>query len=120
MLEHYFVRPATIDRIHSCWLGKAIEQYVAWLAEQGYAAQNVLCRVPILVRFGEFARRRGVSDWSELPEHIEPFIGYWLKKQGKVDIDDPKRRTAARTIRNPIRQLVRLILPGIPTGDVPS
>jgi hypothetical protein len=33
MLERYFVRPATIDRIHSCWIGKAIEQYVAWLAD---------------------------------------------------------------------------------------
>lgn len=110
MLERYFVRPATIDRIHSCWIGKAIEQYVAWLAEQGYAARNVFNRVPILVWFGEFTHRRGVSDWSELPEHIEPFIEYWLKKHGKAD--DPRRRTAARAIRNPIKQLVRLILPG--------
>ena len=110
MLERYFVRPATIDRIHSCWIGKAIEQYVAWLAEQGYAARNVFNRVPILVCFGEFTHRRGVSDWSELPEHIEPFIEYWLKKHGKAD--DPRRRTAARAIRNPIKQLVRLIIPG--------
>jgi site-specific recombinase XerD len=119
MLERYFVRPATIDRIHSCWIGKAIEQYVAWLVEQDYAAQNVLCRVPILVRFAEFTRSRGVSDWSKLPEYIEPFIEYWLKKQGKVDIDDPRRGTAARTIRNPIQQLVRLILPGYPIRGRP-
>ena len=112
MLERYFVRPATIDRIHSCWIGKAIERYVAWLAEQGYAARNVFNRVPILVWFGEFTHRRGVSDWSELPEHIEPFIEYWLKEHGKGDVNDPRRGTASRAIRNPIQQLVRLILPG--------
>ena len=110
MLERYFVRPATIDRIHSCWIGKAIERYVAWLTEQDYAAQNVLTRVPMLVWFGDFTHRRGVSDWSELPEHIEPFIEYWLKKHVKAD--DPRRWTAARAIRNPIKQLIRLIIPG--------
>ena len=28
MLEHYFVRPETVDRIRSSWLGEAIEKYV--------------------------------------------------------------------------------------------
>jgi len=112
MLEQYFVRPKTIDRIHSCWIGKAIERYVAWLEEQGYAARNVFSRVPILVWFGEFTHRRGVSDWSELPEHIEPFIECWLKEHGKGETNDPRRGTASRAIRNPIHQLIRLILPG--------
>lgn len=29
MLEFYFVRPQTVDRIRALWLGPAIEQYVA-------------------------------------------------------------------------------------------
>ena len=41
MLEHYFVRPATIDHIRSSWISGAIEQYDTWLAENGYAARNV-------------------------------------------------------------------------------
>jgi len=114
MLERYFVRPATINRIHSCWLGKAIDRYVAWLVERGYAAHSVLWRIPLLVRFGEFTHRRGASNWSELREHIEPFIENWLKRHGQADVKDPKRRTAARTIRNPLQQLVRLIVPGGP------
>ena len=58
MLGRYFVRPATINRIHSCWLGKAIDRYVAWLVERGYAAHSVLWRIPLLVRFGEFTHSK--------------------------------------------------------------
>jgi hypothetical protein len=31
MLERYFIRPETVDRIRSSWIGGAIEQYVTWL-----------------------------------------------------------------------------------------
>ena len=47
MLEHYFLRPETVDRIRSSWIGDAIDRYVTWLAEHGYASRNVLRRVPI-------------------------------------------------------------------------
>ena len=36
MLEHYFIKPATIDRIRANWLGPHIEQYVEWLNSEGY------------------------------------------------------------------------------------
>ena len=39
MLDRYFIRPATVDRIRSSWIGDAIEHYVSWLAEQKYAAR---------------------------------------------------------------------------------
>ena len=48
MLNRYFIRPTTVDRIRASWIGDAIERYVAWLAEQSYAARNVFARVPIL------------------------------------------------------------------------
>jgi hypothetical protein len=35
--------------------------------EQKYAARNVFARVPLLVRFGEFAQRAGATTWRELP-----------------------------------------------------
>jgi hypothetical protein len=34
MLEQYFVKPETVDRVRASWLGEAIERYVAWLTEQ--------------------------------------------------------------------------------------
>jgi hypothetical protein len=59
MLDTYFVRPQTVDRIRASWIGPEIECYVVWLAEHGYAARSVLRRVPLLVEFGEFGRARG-------------------------------------------------------------
>ena len=59
MLEHYFLKPDTVDRIRNCWLGKPIEQYVDWLAEHGYATSNIHRRVPVLRQFAEFAWASG-------------------------------------------------------------
>jgi site-specific recombinase XerD len=109
MLNRYFIRPATTDRIRASWIGDAIERYVVWLTEQGYAARNVFFRVPVLFRFGEFARLSGASNWEELPVHLEPFIADWLN-QRKAQNSEAERHIAAREIRNPIRQMFRLIL----------
>ena len=61
MLNRYFSRPTTVDRIRASWVGDAIERYVVWLDEQNYAARNVFVRVPILIRFGDFARISGCA-----------------------------------------------------------
>jgi integrase/recombinase XerD len=67
MLERFFVRPDTVDRIRSSWIGGAIEQYVTWLTERKYAARTVHRRVPILMRFGEFAWDRGLASGTSFP-----------------------------------------------------
>jgi hypothetical protein len=61
MLETYFVKPQTVDRIRACWIGAEIERYAGWLSEQGYSTRTVLRHVQALVAFGEFARLRGAS-----------------------------------------------------------
>jgi hypothetical protein len=81
MLDRYFIRPTTVDRIRASWIGEAIERYVVWLTEQKYAARNVAFRVPVLVRFGDFARKSGANTFGELPAHIEPFIEEWLNRR---------------------------------------
>ena len=58
MLEQYFVKPATIDRLHGSWIAPQIEQYVTWLVERGYSDRFVRTRFPIAFAFGEFARAR--------------------------------------------------------------
>src|SRR5437867_13074349 len=83
VLQRYFIKPTTIDRIRACWIGDAIERYVAWLTEQNYAARNVFGRVPILVRFGEFTKARGLGNWNELPAQVEPFVDHWLREHGQ-------------------------------------
>ena len=110
MLNRYFIRPTTVDRIRASWIGDPIERYVVWLGEQNYAARNVFSRVPILFRFGEFARATGASKWEDLPAQVEPFIEDRLKNR-KRDCAEPEWHVAARNIRNPIEQFLRLILP---------
>ena len=73
MLERYFVKPATIDRIRGSWLAPEIERYVEWMASQGYAIRNFYRRVPILCRFAEFARLQGATDAKSAAAHVEGF-----------------------------------------------
>src|SRR4051812_16017898 len=117
MLKRYFIRPTTVDRIRASWLGEAIEGYVVWLTEQKYAARNVAFRVPVLVRFAEFAQRSGANKLDDLPAHIEPFIEDWLNRR-KQGYSESQRSIAARELRNPIRQLLHLILPNHGTVTV--
>ncbi|MFH1884599.1 MAG: site-specific integrase, partial [Planctomycetota bacterium] len=116
MLEHYFIRPTTIDRIRASWMGEPIERYVNWLTENGYARRNVLIRVPLLMRFGEFARGCGATMWKELPNYVEPFINSWLKKRGKDKSTEESTKGAVRAVRGPIHQVLRLVIPGYSGG----
>jgi integrase/recombinase XerD len=112
MLEHYFVRPTTVDRIRSSWIGQPIEQYVSWLADQGYAARNVYCRVPLLLRFGEFAHERGATRIEDLPAHVDAFVESWTEQHGaKCSTTEAKKRVASTT-RNPVAQMLGLAVPG--------
>ena len=74
MLERYFTKPQTVDRMRSSWLGEAIERYVTWLAERGYEARTVYHRVPLLLRFAAFAHQRGVTHIGAVAHHVAPFI----------------------------------------------
>ncbi len=55
MIERYYVRPVTVDRIRTSWIVPAIEQYVGWLAEQRYSSKTVLRRIPLLAQLSGFA-----------------------------------------------------------------
>ncbi|QSO53174.1 hypothetical protein JZ785_04630 [Alicyclobacillus curvatus] len=84
MLERYYVRPDTVDRVKASWIGSSIEQYVEWLSENGYASRTILRRVPLLMEFGEFAKRRGATKLEELPEYVEEFSQHWFKNHGQM------------------------------------
>lgn len=111
MLERYYIKPATIDRLRASWIVEPVERYVTWLTEEGYAARNVFRRVPILVRFGEFARSRGATTWSDLPEHVIPFGKFWLDEHGSSYATARRQLWAEDAVRNPVQQMLRLILP---------
>lgn len=109
MLERYFVRPQTVDRIRAGWIGSEIERYVVWLAEHGYSSRSVLHRVPLLIGFGEFARVRGARSVEELPAHVEAFVSEWMV--GRPVTRQGGRQTA-KEVRGPVEQMLMLVVPG--------
>jgi integrase/recombinase XerD len=82
MLEHYFVKPSTIDKIRGSWLGSQIESYVEWMEVHGYARPTVLRRVPLLFHFAEFAQQRGCTQIASATAFVEEFVSLWLSQHG--------------------------------------
>lgn len=111
MLEDYYLKPETTDRIRASWLGEPIERYVAWLTEQGYAPRNVYPRVPMLMHFAQFSASRGAKRWEDLPEHVEAFVAAWTREHGRRGKTQEAKRQVAGAARVPVEQMVRLLLP---------
>jgi hypothetical protein len=112
MVESYFFKPSTVDRIRGSWLGPEIERYVEWIASEGYAVQNVYRPVPILCQFAEFAKLHGSTDAKSATSHIEEFASHWLASHGSKGSVPAARSKIAEEARNPVRQMLRLALDG--------
>lgn len=112
MLERYFVKPSTVDRIRANVASAYIEHYVDWMHAQGYADRNVLCRVPMLCQFGHFASQRGATDGASALEHVEAFAAHWQALHGKTCKSADARAKVAQEARAPVRQMLELALRG--------
>ena len=112
MIEHYYSKPQTIDRIRAHWLGEPVERYVIWMHDQGYAARNVFRRVPLLLHFGDYAKARGAQTWPDLPPHVQGFVEDWVREHGKDCRTERARKRVINTVRGPTEQMLRLLLPG--------
>ena len=121
MLEKYFIKPETSDRIRDSWLGEPIENYVCWLSENGYAARNIHRRVPMLMHFAEFARNSGASTWEELPGLVNAFVEHWIATRRRHGRSNKAKRHVASAARVPVVQMLRLLLPNYSgPGRIPT
>lgn len=109
MLEQYFIRPDTVDRIRGLWLGAAIEKYVSWLSEHAYKARCVHHRVPLLVAFTEFARHRGAAGVERLADHLDAFVRSRLRLRARPCQSRAARQGYIRDIRAPIEQFLGVV-----------
>lgn len=98
MLERFFFKPQTVDRIMGCWLGTQIDQYVTALCEQGYAARSIYRRVPILTAFADFTAARNVDQTDQAEALVDAFVANWLSAR-RADRFADTRRTGATTSR---------------------
>jgi integrase len=115
MLEQYFLRPTTVDRIRSNWLGPQIEQYVEWMHAQKYAQRNITRRVALLCHFADFARANGATDLTSASSLVEKFGDHWMAGNRSWNVETrPKLR---RDMCSIIRQMLLLILEGRVTRE---
>jgi site-specific recombinase XerD len=112
MLEHYFVKPSTVERIRTSWIASAIEAHVGWLAEHDYSAAVVRGRVPILVRFGDFAHEAGAQALEDLPDHVDAFIAHRVAERASLRADGRTGPTLAKDLRVSIEAMLAVALPG--------
>ncbi len=112
MLEEYFVRPDTVDRIRASWIGPQVERYVGWLAGQGYRPRTVLHRVPLLAGFGEFAWGRGARTVADLPAHVEAFVASSVARRDEYRRGGPVKKEPSKEFRGPVEQMLELVVPG--------
>lgn len=109
MLEKYFVKPTTVDRIRASWIGSEVERYVSWLDEHGYAARVVHSRVPLVVAFGEFAQLHGAAAVTDLPGHVDGFVSHRVEEHGCRQRSEP-RPELAKEFRGPLEAFLSVVL----------
>lgn len=112
MLEKYFLRLSTLDRIRGSWIGPAVEKYVTWLDERRYAPRVVFARVPTLMHFGTFAEQRGAKTWDELPLHVDAFVEEGMRFIKRKRNTKASRRRLRGDLRLPVEQMLGLVVPG--------
>src|SRR5206468_6101593 len=111
MIEQYYFRPQSQDRIRACWLAEPIERYVTRLHDQGYAARSIYHRVPILRDFATFAQARGARVWTDLVDQVQPFVEHRIGDRLARCRDERARKHLANEVRGPIEQMLHLVLP---------
>ncbi|MGD0096943.1 MAG: site-specific integrase [Terracidiphilus sp.] len=108
MLEHYFVKPSTIDRIRDTWLGPQIDSYLEWLETNGYARPTILRRVSHAYHFSVFAQMRGCMEVAPVFDLIEEFVSEWLVQHGAEAKTAAALRKHAIDVGNGLRQMLWL------------
>lgn len=112
MLEKYYLKPESIDRIRASWISKAIEEYVVWMTEHEYRLSSVKRRVPLLVNFGEYAKSHGACSIDELANHVEDFVAVRTRRwQRHRKSSGDQQILFRREVRGPIEQMLRLAVP---------
>lgn len=109
MLDHYYRFPKTVDRIRESWLADPIEQYVGWMSARCFTHSSVTSRVSVIVRFGEFTKRRGAKGLEELPGYINGFTRREVRNRARPCSSQKTKQVYISDLRRPIEQMLRVV-----------
>ena len=114
MLEQFFVKPSTVDRLRASRIGAEIDAHVVWLTEHGYGLKSVWRRVPVVYAFGEYARAHGAESVADLPRFIDGFVAERVAAHHRRNGSE---RAMAKEVRGPIEQMLSTVVAGfVPVG----
>src|SRR5260370_29943531 len=111
MLEHYFTRPSTVDRLRSLWLGPSLSRYAEWLSDRQISRASALFKIQTLVLFDRFVTDRHVRTLGELPTQIEPFVKEWRRTRGRRPHTASYARPPRAGPRTAVEEVLGLVLP---------
>lgn len=111
MLERYFSKPSTLDRIRSSWFAAPIEHYVEWLAVRGFSASTIRRRVSLLCRFADFVKQRRACSVAEAGLLVDAFVAARARSYGQRRPGVPGPSFAKDTAVA-LRQAIRLATNG--------
>jgi integrase/recombinase XerD len=112
MLESYFVRPTSVDKIQALWLGELISQYANWLTDRQVAKPTALFKIRVLVQFDKYLAERGIRSLEQIPEQTEPFVKHWQRTLGCHSQSLSYKRSTISGPRLAIEELLVLTFPG--------
>lgn len=68
------------------------------------------------MRFAAYAEKRGAKRWEDLPPQLPSFAERWLRRRNGTFTDKRTRRQVEKEFRQPIEQMLRLVLPAFATS----
>ena len=110
MLENYFVKAQTIERIRRSWIAESIEKYVASMEAQGYANHTIQLYVERLVCFGEYAKSKGANSLADISAFTSDFASDRASQCSTERKDNMQRRTKKDT-ETVVKQMLAVVLP---------
>ncbi len=111
MLEDYYSKPKTIDRIRQSWIAFEIEKYLAWMEEQQHSVRTIHRKIPLLVQFGDYAKEQGATNVSHLEHYVSDFARYF-EERSRFGRSENRQEVFKREVHGCIRQMLSVILPG--------
>src|SRR3974390_347890 len=84
MLEDYYVKPSTVDRVRASWLAPQIESYLEWLEFHRYSRLVVYRRLPVLFHFEEFVQKKGCKDIASCKAYIKEVCRSGWSNMGRM------------------------------------
>jgi site-specific recombinase XerD len=112
MLEHYYSRVQTVDKVRALLLGPAMSLYAEWMSEHRVARASALVRLQALTLFDRYLVSRNVRSVEDAPAYVDGFLDHWRSTRCRKPHTASYERACRVGPRPTIEQMLRLSVTG--------